>query len=96
MDLFAEIEKSFPYLEKLLSKEKLKSFISCNRYDFSLYRFGLGTWIRNNLLYEKSSLYKAFIKVNIVSLDDMSSVIIQLFYDYEKEKYKSLEKNSAL
>jgi len=44
------IEKSFPAMEKLFEKEKLKAFIDCEHKDLPLYHFGLGTWVRNNLL----------------------------------------------
>jgi len=71
MKLYKEIEKSFPTLKKLLTTEELAKFVNTPVSDLSLYHFGLGRWIRNNLLYpEKSRLHKLFLKNGIEHPDD--------------------------
>jgi len=81
MKLYAEIEKSFPNLEKLFTSEELKEFINMPVSDLNLYHFGLGTWVRNNLLYPKESiLYRLFLENGMEHPDDMSSLILRLFH----------------
>jgi len=87
MKLYTEIEKSFPNLEKLFTTEELAVFINTTVSDLSLYHFGLGTWIRNNLLYPKEScLYNLFLENDIEQPDDMSSFIIKLFHYHMAKK----------
>ncbi len=80
MKLFKEIEKNFPLMEKLFKNEDIKKFLRHEYSDLFLYHFGFGTWIRNNMLDEQSKLYKMFISVNVKQKDEMSSLIINLFY----------------
>lgn len=80
MLIFEETEKSFPGLKEMLGEERLNEFINCEYDQLSEYHFGLGTFIRNNLLTEDSSVYKLFLKSGVTSLDDMSDLIIKLFY----------------
>lgn len=88
MLLFIEIEKSFPALEKLFSKEELLIYRDTPIDSLFLYHFGLGLWIRNNLLYPERALYKLFIKDGISQPDDMSSVIVNFFHIHVLNKYK--------
>lgn len=88
MILLNEIEKSFPRLEKLFDSNTIKEFISCERSDLCIYYFGLGTWIRNNILLQGSKLHLALAQSGITHEDDMSYVIIENFYDFMRNKYK--------
>jgi len=81
VELHEEIEKYFPIIEKLFKKNDLQGFINTPAENLYQYHFGLGTWIRNNLLVEESLLYQLFIENYIDNKDDMSSMIIKLFYE---------------
>ena len=84
MELIVEIEKSFPLLEKLFTYDTLFEFVQTPDSRLCLYHFGLGTWIRNNLLMEQCLLYQLFVENGICIKDDMSSLIIQRFHRYLK------------
>lgn len=88
MKIFRKIEESFPVLEDRLGKNELREFMSCKYEELDLYHFGLGTWIRNNLLKENSSLYKLFIKSGLPNKDEMSCLIIEMFYIAMNIKHK--------
>jgi len=87
MKLYREIENSFPMIEKLFTEEELSEFKNSQISDLCLYHFGLGTWIRNNLLYsEENLLYRLFLENGIEHPDEMSAYIIRLFhYDISKK-----------
>ena len=81
MELYKEIEKSFPLLEKLFTVESLLEFKNAPVSDLSLYHFSLGLWIRNNILYkEDNNLRRLFLKNDIIHADEMSSFMINLFH----------------
>lgn len=88
MTLYKEIEKTFSALELLFQETALREFLSCKYNNLVLYHFSLGIWIRNNLLQEKDALYHLFLESGIEEKDDMSCLIIQLFYLYLKAKYQ--------
>ncbi len=87
MKLLKEIENSFPILEELFEESDIKKFIDCGYTNLVFYHFGLGTWIRNHLLKESDPLYWLFIASGISHRDDMSTLIIELFYLYIRAKY---------
>lgn len=88
MQLFKIIEDALSQIEKQINdKESILLFINCKYNDLNLYHFGLGTWIRNNLLQTNSQLYNLFLKAGINSKDDMSLLIINLFYIYLNLSY---------
>lgn len=87
MKLYKEIENSFSIIKKLFTKENLLKFKNTSISDLYFYHFGLGTWIRNNLLYPKESLlYSLFLENGIEHPDDMSFFIIKLFHYYISDK----------
>lgn len=87
MKLYEEIENSFPLIEKLFTKENLFKFKNTSISDLCLYNFGLGTWIRNNLIYPKESfLRQLFLENGVEHPDEMSSFIIKLFHYYISRK----------
>lgn len=77
-ELYAEIKKSFSEIEMLFDKVQLYNL--CGYDKLCDCHFGLGTWIRNNLLDESSNLYSLFLKGGVMQKDDMSGLIIRLFY----------------
>ena len=87
MKIYKEIENSFPMIEKLFSEKELMGFKNTPIADLCLYHFGLGNWIRNNLLYSKESLlYDLFLENGIEQPDDMSASIIKLFHYFISKK----------
>jgi len=67
------------------AKEKIRN---TKKDGLSLFHFGLGTWIRNNILTKDSGIYYVFIENEILHKDDMSEIII-------RELHKSLCKTEA-
>lgn len=89
MNLFLELEKEFLNIEEIFNKEYLKQFMCCKYDNIYLYHFGLGTWIRNNILIKESEIYKIFTASGITHTDDMSGILIRLLYIYLKTKDKN-------
>lgn len=81
-NLNESINELYPILELTFSSEDLLKFKNLNKSRLYLYHYGLGMWIRNNLLNEKEKLYQLFIENNIIHKDKMSSKIIELFHEY--------------
>lgn len=87
MNIYEEIENSFPTLEKLFTKEGLLEFKNDTLDNLGFYHFGLGTWIRNHLLTSKQCvLYNLFVNNGIKNVDDMSFYVIKLFHYYLSKK----------
>ena len=81
MKLYREIEKSFPKIRKLFTADGLEDFRNAALSDLSDYHFGLGTQIRNSLLYPKKSvLRRLFVENGVDEPDEMSAFIIRLFH----------------
>lgn len=88
MELYREMEACFALIEENVSKKEMACFLDCPYEALSNYHFGLGTWIRNQLLCVDGTLYHAFVKGGIHQKDDMSGWIIKGFYVYMQEKQK--------
>lgn len=84
--VFSIIEEVFPEIEKRFDKQALGKFISCDYKDLTGYHFGLGLWIRNHLLAKNNELKSLFVTGGVTSNDDISALIIRLFYIYERNK----------
>ena len=89
MDFEKEMNVIYDWLDDLLSEEEKEKMLGCDVEDLYIYHFGLGTWIRNNILTEKSAVYRFYLNMGITHKDDMSMEIIEGFYGYLL--YKSLE-----
>lgn len=87
MKLCREMKKSFSKIEKLFSPNELKEFIACAPGNLDRYHFGLGTWIRNELLKDGSPLTARFLRGGVLQKDDMSQLLIELFHLYVRNKY---------
>lgn len=85
LELFTEIEKVLPEIESLFGIKSLHEFLECPYNDLSRYHFSLGMWIRNQLL-QQGNLLMAFRNGGIIQKDDMSILILQLFYVYIRTK----------
>lgn len=80
MTLYAEIEKTFPAIENVFIKKNLLEFKNTQPELLYLYHLGLGTWIRNRFLYDKSELHHAFVEDGILDIDEMSMQVIVAFH----------------
>ena len=91
MDLVSEIRKTYPFLKKYFTPKKLSEFLCKDYSDTHLYHFSLGTWIRENILPnpDYKNLYDLFCRLGITHTDDMSFLILSLFYiDLKTERLK--------
>ena len=84
--MFSTIEEAFFEIERNLDEETLLNFLSCDYRCLNRYHFGLGLWIRNNLLAGESRLKELFATAGVDTSDDISALVIRLFYIYEKNK----------
>lgn len=80
MRLLSMCEKEFRKLERHFSDEWLKGFKQSPYEELWSCHFGLGLWVRNELLKEDSALYNEFLAGGITHKDDMSSLFLSLFY----------------
>ena len=86
MDLYQEIEKTFPMLEKMFAEEKITEFRNTPKDDLGKYDFGMGTMIRLKILRQKSYIYKCFLARGFKKRNKMSAVIIECFHAYITNK----------
>ena len=86
-------EECFALLDEMLSKEDKETIVK-TEYTFQLH-FGLGMWIRNNWIYnrteeETNDFLKQFVDdeedLFVIHPDDCSDVIIQAYQKYLKGK----------
>lgn len=84
--LYKEYKKTFSKIEKHLTHHDLVKFMKCDYNRLFLYHFGLGTWIRNDLLQKNQKIYRLFIKAGVFHPDDMSSILTDQFYLYLRTK----------
>lgn len=94
--LFTEIQNCFPKIINAMEKDSIQTFVSSDYCSLYKYHFGLGTFIRNNLLKENSYLYNKFKAANITHKDDMSQLIITLLYIYLNEERIISKRKSKL
>ena len=86
MQLCIIIEQYFPKIEEVFGTDFLKKFRTSKYSDLHMYHWTLGLWIRNTLLEQEQSLKQALISHKITDRDDMSSLILRLFYLYEQQR----------
>ncbi len=84
MNIIIEIKKGFEKLKKEIRKNDLADFINCRYEELALYHFGLGTYIRNNMLGEDTKLLHEFKKIGVANKDDLSYLLIRILYIYLK------------
>lgn len=87
-EFYEETDKAFIQIENLFTKDELKEFMVCKYCEIGKYHFGLGTWIRNNILNANDCLYEMLLNKGMAEKDDMSALMISLFYIYIHSKYK--------
>ena len=85
-----DLKDCFLQLDNLLSagdKEQIKNLK--DRSETIRYHFNLGLWIRNNWgLWRDSRLQKYFMDRKIFHPDDMSSLILENYYDWLNNRYR--------
>lgn len=86
MNFFYEIEEACCYIEKLFDQKSLEEFRNSSYDELCFYHLTLGLWVRNHLLYRESPLYNVFTNAGVHQKDDMSSLMIRLFYIYMNTK----------
>ena len=86
MNILDELEKVFLYIEYYMDSNSMEKFINCEYKDIYQFDFLFGLWIRNNLLVEGGKLLNIFKLVGITQIEDMSDLIMRLYYIYIKNK----------
>lgn len=88
-----DLKDCFLQLDNLLSagdKEQIKNLK--DRSETIRYHFNLGLWIRNNWgLWRDSRLQKYFLDRKIFHPDDMSSLILENYYDWLNNQYQEID-----
>ncbi len=84
MELICAVMNYFSLIRLQLSGSDLEEFLLSQYTELHKYHFGLGTWIRNNILSKDMSLVKLFEKCGIDDHDDMSAFIINMYYIISK------------
>lgn len=78
--LFQKISGIFPEIEKACPHELLNDFMNTPYHQMDRFHFGLGQWIRQQYLKPCDPLFQQFQCCGVMLEDDMSSLILQLFY----------------
>ena len=86
MELYREIEKNFPRIEKFLTEEDLLIFAHAQPDALEEYNWGLGTMIRLKLLRPKGMLYRKFVQEGFTDRDEVTMEIIREFYEHIQHK----------
>ena len=74
------VDECIVELKKSLPEETLNELKNIDEKNLSGTHFGLGLWIRNNLLYGPIKLRTFFYKNGIFHVDDMSSIIVKALH----------------
>lgn len=95
-----DLGECFIELDKLLSEvDKKEMKAKAKREDMIEYHFGLGMWLRNNWgLWGGSRLQKYFADKKVDHPDDMSSIILEYYYDWlngKTETWKDWENKAT-
>lgn len=89
MGLLSDIESCFPAISQQFNAAEMKKFLDSSFADLSDYHCSLGLWIRNNLLYNNPQFMQTLACDGLYSADDMSMLIIRLFYICKKTQQES-------
>lgn len=84
MEFYKELITIFNEIEKQFSQSDLLVFISEDYNNLYDYHFGLGTWIRNNILNDNKKIMSYFYSIDISDKDFISNLFIKtIFYSYK-------------
>lgn len=86
MEFYKELITIFNEIEKQFSQSDLIVFISEDYNNLYDYHFGLGTWIRNNILNDNKKIMSYFYSIDISDKDFISNLFIKLFFIHIKSK----------
>lgn len=91
MNLTTQLNDCFKTLEGLFNPETMEEFLNTSYANLADYHFGLGLWLRNNPLDKGQPLFNHLRRLGIDNKDDMSALIIRLFYLYMHAKQSPLD-----
>ncbi len=87
MNLINELQICLGVIEKLAKNELKEKVKSCQYNELYKFHFGMGMYIRNELLSVDSELWRSITeKCPDIQKDDISELIIKLFYLYLNTK----------
>ncbi len=77
-----KISELYELMEDLMEENDLKEFRNRDVDNLNSYHFGLGLWLRNNVLKKDNEIYKLFFDLGIENKDDMSNELVEGFFFY--------------
>ena len=100
MDDMSDLSALNPYFEEMegyFTAIQLVEFLRTDEKDLCWYHFGLGTWVRNQLLDEEGDLFKRLQDEGYRNKDSMSSFLITAFHRYcrQEKEQQIMEQMSA-
>ena len=75
--LHEEIVRTVRKIVFVLDSEFRNELKATTERELSDFHFGLGVWIRNNILTNDSAVYRIFVENGIIEKDDMSAILIR-------------------
>ncbi len=86
MDWSQEFSHCFLQMEQQLGVEGINRFLASPYAKLYRFHFGFGIWVRNCLLTEGSPLLCFFEAGGVEEKDEMSDLLLKLFYLYQKNR----------
>ena len=77
-------------LEIILPPCILQELLASAEIELCVFHFGLGMYLRNNILNPDSTLFTEFTNCGIIEKDDMSNIIISEFCEYLSLKQNTI------
>jgi len=87
MNIYKELEKNFPKIEKFFTEQQLLEFYQTAPNDLEKFNVGPGTLIRVHLLQPRNVLYKAYIQNGTKDRAAMVSHALLRFYIHYHAHY---------
>lgn len=84
MKMYEELCRVFKILKSRMNEDSLTKFKAYSFENLNDYHFSLGLVIRNDYLNSDSALYSMFKQMGIDDKDEISALMIKLFYFYIK------------
>ena len=86
MDAERETLDLYCLMENALGCDGVDEFLKCDENNSWSNHFGIGLWLRNNVLTKDNSIYLDFVSRGVVDKDEMSADLLEGFYWYLKTK----------
>ncbi|MBO5359765.1 MAG: hypothetical protein J6B25_02860 [Clostridia bacterium] len=92
-----ETEDLYYLMESILDDNEINEFLKYGADEIWKNHFGIGLWLRNNVLTGNNSIYRNFIRRGLTDKDEMSAILTEGFYWYLKSKeIQDIKKNDRV